>query len=136
MRYAIIENGIVTNVVLADFVLAENWVEDAESVAQIGGVYDGAFHVAPDIVPTIQEYEIAVQKHLDEYAQSKGYDSILSACSYAAEANQFQVESKQFITWRSEVWAYCYQVLQNVQGNQRSAPSIKDLIAELPVFGG
>lgn len=136
MKYAIIENGVVANIALADSPLADNWVEDPSGAAQIGGAYDGAFHVAPDLLPTVQDYENAVQNHLDEYAQNKGYDSILSACSYAAEVNQFQAESKQFIAWRSAVWAYCYQVLQDVQGNQRQAPSIKELIAELPVFGG
>lgn len=136
MRYAIVENNVVANIAVSDYPLAENWVEDTGNVAQIGGAYDGMFHAAPDILPTIQDYENAVQNHLNEYAQSKGYDSILSACSYAAEVNQFQAESKQFITWRSAVWAYCYQVLQDVQGNQRQAPSIKELIAELPVFGG
>ncbi len=133
MRYAIIENGIVVNVALSDYPLAENWIEDAENVAQIGGSYDGMFRAAPEKIPTIQEHENAVQNHLDE---SKGYDSILSACSYAAEVNQYQAESKQILSWRSAVWAHCYQVLQDVQSNQRQAPSIRNLIAELPVLGG
>ena len=136
MRYAIIENGIVANVALSDYPLAENWIEDAENVAQIGGSYDGVFQVAPEIVPTIQDYKNAVQAHLDEYAKGKGYDSILSACSYAAEVNQYQAESKQILSWRSAVWAHCYQVLQDVESNQRQAPSIRNLIAELPVLGG
>ena len=136
MKYAIIENGIVVNVVLADYPLADNWVEDSSNSAQIGGAYDGGFHVAPKILPTVQDYTVAVQDHLDEYAQSKGYDSILSACSYAVEVNQFQAESKQFIIWRSAVWAYCYKVLQDVQNNIRPAPSIDELIAEVPIFGG
>ena len=135
MRYAIIENNVVVNVAVSDFPLAGNWVEDNGS-AQIGGAYDGAFHPAPPIVPTVQQYEDSVQAHLDFVAQSKGYDSILSACSYAAEINQFQTESKSFIVWRSQVWGYCYQVLQDVQGGSRDAPAIKELIAELPKFGG
>jgi hypothetical protein len=46
MKYAIINNGLVENLVVADYPLSDNWVE-ASDEAQIGGIYDGEFHPAP-----------------------------------------------------------------------------------------
>ncbi|MFG6591292.1 hypothetical protein [Sulfitobacter sp. 1A12157] len=45
MKYAIIENGKVANVALADEPLAGNWV--ASEVAQIGWLYDGETFTRP-----------------------------------------------------------------------------------------
>lgn len=47
MRYAIIENGNITNIVESDFPLFSNWVECQDGYA-IGDLYDGiAFSKAP-----------------------------------------------------------------------------------------
>ena len=75
-----------------------------------------------------------VQKHLDTIAQSRGYESVLSACSYAGAVNPFEAEGKSFVAWRGDVWAYCYQVLADVQNLVRPEPTIPELIAELPVY--
>jgi hypothetical protein len=45
MKYAIIENGVVTNVALADEALGINWI--ASDTAQIGWAYDGSTFTAP-----------------------------------------------------------------------------------------
>ena len=45
MRYAIIENGIAVNVVLADSPLAENWVQS--DIAAPGDLYDGEAFTKP-----------------------------------------------------------------------------------------
>lgn len=76
----------------------------------------------------------AVQKHLDTKAMEKGYDSILSACSYAGHTNPFQEEGKTFVEWRGNVWAYCYQVLDHVSQGFRTIPTIEELLAELPIL--
>ena len=76
----------------------------------------------------------AVQRHLDAKAIEKGYDNIVSACSYAAVPNLFQAEGIAFINWRSDVWAHCYGVMQAVQDGIRSVPTETELIAELPVY--
>ena len=47
MKYAIIENGIVTNVALAGGPMAQNWVETEE--AGIGWTYDNGVFTAPVI---------------------------------------------------------------------------------------
>ncbi|WRH62028.1 MAG: hypothetical protein RSE12_16900 [Fuscovulum sp.] len=54
MRYAIIENGIVANIALADAPLAENWIELPEdSEAQIGWTYARKKFTAPPPPPPI-----------------------------------------------------------------------------------
>jgi len=86
------------------------------------------------VLPTVAEYTEAVQKHLDAKAQSKNYDDIVSACSYAGAPNPFQAEGTAFVGWRGDVWAKCYQVMGAVQQGTRTAPTIEALIAELPVL--
>lgn len=80
------------------------------------------------------EYEKAVQAHLDKTAQNYGYENILSACSYAGEINPFQAEGKAFTAWRGNVWAYCYSVLSDVEAGTRTAPTLSELIQELPAY--
>lgn len=73
----------------------------------------------------------AVQNMLDNAAKKKGYDSILSACSYAAYPNPFQAEGQEFVAWRGAVWAKCYEILGEVEAGTRTAPTVTELLAEL-----
>ena len=73
----------------------------------------------------------AVQNTLDNAAKAKGYDSILSACSYAAYPNPFQAEGQEFVAWRGAVWAKCYEILAEVEAGVRPAPTVSELLAEL-----
>ena len=78
----------------------------------------------------LKQFEQAVQSHLDTTAQSKGYDSILSACSYAGYTNPFQTEGQAFTEWRGNVWAYCYTQIDIFTG------TVEEFIATLPKFEG
>lgn len=74
----------------------------------------------------------AVQDFMDAAAKLKGYDSILSACSYAGAPNSFQAEGQSFLAWRAACWAYCYQVQAAVTAGTQSMPTAAQLIAGLP----
>lgn len=74
----------------------------------------------------------AVQSHMDAAAQAKGYDSIMSACSYAAFPNAFQAEGQAFLVWRADCWVVGYGVLADVEAGNRPIPTEAELIAELP----
>lgn len=51
MKYAIIENGIVINIALADAPMGDDWIE-ATDAAHIGGTWNGkAFGPAPEGQP-------------------------------------------------------------------------------------
>ena len=76
----------------------------------------------------LAEFEQAVQAHLDAVAKSKGYDSILSACTYAGYANPFQEEGQAFTKWRGDVWAYCYEQQNIFTG------AVDEFILTLPKF--
>ncbi len=82
----------------------------------------------------LEAIEGAIQALLDSEAKAKGYESILSACSYAGGANPFQAEGQAFVTWRGDVWAYCYQVLADVQAGTRAEPTLDELLLELPAL--
>jgi hypothetical protein len=75
----------------------------------------------------------AVQAHLDAKAQEKGYDNILSACTYADDPTvaEFQQEGQIYRAWRSEVWQYFHQVLNDVLAGNRAEPTKEELLAEL-----
>lgn len=56
MKFAIIENGVVSNVVVADAPLESNWVETTQ--AGPGWLYqNGEFLPPPPVVPTKAEQE-------------------------------------------------------------------------------
>lgn len=77
----------------------------------------------------------AVQKHLDATANEKGYDGILSLCSYATSLDAtFSAEGQAGVEWRDAVWRYCYQVMNACLENTRTAPTAAELIAELPAM--
>jgi hypothetical protein len=113
------------------------WVPCGAEVS-VGDGFDGEVFLPPpppEIEATVEDYTRAVQAHLDAAAQARGYDSILSAASYAAVPGPFQAEGTAFATWRSDCWAYCYAQLAAVQAGQRTQPFPFELVAELPARG-
>lgn len=140
--YARIENNTVAEVGTFDSIEGRFhpslvWVECPAGTAE-GDLYDGqGFSTPPAPVPpplTVSDYTNAVQRHLDAAAQAKNYDNIVSACSYAAAPNVFQAEGLAFLAWRAAVWAAGYGILGAVEQQLRPAPTIAELIAELPVL--
>lgn len=87
---------------------------------------------AENLANSALPYLVAVQQHLDAAAKSKGYDNILSACSYAGAVNPFQAEGQAYVAWRGGVWDYCYKQLALVNARTRPAPTPAGLVAELP----
>jgi hypothetical protein len=94
----------------------------------------------PEDTPTVSEIQLtlvnAVQNHLDQKAQSLGYDDIKTAVTYADEpaVAKFQQEGKALRAWRSRCWGYCYSALDSVMAGSRSIPTVDELILELPIF--
>jgi len=77
----------------------------------------------------------AIQSMLDDKAKERGYDSILSLCSYATStAAKFSAEGQAGVEWRDEVWAKGYTILADVEAGTRSIPTVDELLAELPDF--
>lgn len=93
----------------------------------------GAWALSDDLV--IKSYTADIQKRLDEFAQSRGYDDILSACTYATSTvPKFKAEGQCCVDARDATWAKCYTVLADVQSGARPMPTKAELLAELPVL--
>ncbi len=76
----------------------------------------------------------AVQAKLDAFAQSRGYDGILSACTYATSTvDQFRAEGQYCVDARDKTWTALYVILAAAEAGERPHPeSITDIEAELP----
>ena len=76
------------------------------------------------------------QARLDAFAQTRNYDNILSACTYASSAVlKFQTEGQYCVNKRDETWAGLYAIMAAVQAGTRAMPSGYSAIeGELPVL--
>lgn len=75
----------------------------------------------------------AMQTYMDSKVKERGYDNILSACTYANSTFPgFHGEGLACIAWRDSVWRACYDILDEVTAGQREIPTTEELIAELP----
>lgn len=76
----------------------------------------------------------ATQVRLDTFAQSRGYDSILSACTYASSSvPKFTAEGQYCVDARDATWAKLLELLAEVQAGTRPRPSgYADVEPELP----
>jgi len=89
MKYAIIENGKVANIAVADFPIEPNWVLDTG--AKIGDLYqDGQFVPAPP--DTVAEAEAARLKR----------NALLAACDWTQLADA-PVDNLSWAVYRQEL---------------------------------
>ncbi len=75
----------------------------------------------------------AVQAHMDSTVQQRGYDTLLSACTYANSANPtFKAEGDACVAWRDAVWDFCYEWVAEAQAGLAMPPTEQELILALP----
>ena len=67
----------------------------------VAGTPDVAKIMLEDKANTLQAMESAIQEYIDNEAKARGYDNIVSACSYAGYTNEFQTEAVSLGVWRS-----------------------------------
>jgi len=108
-----------------------NWTpEDAIAAGVPQNIIDQAIAQAQ-----LASFTADVQRHLDSTARARGYDGILSLCSYAAsDQPRFGAEGKAGVAWRDAVWAACIEIVDTVRSGQRQVPTLSELIAELPAI--
>ena len=76
----------------------------------------------------------SIQELLDKEAQLKGYDSILSACSYAGYDNPFRAEGEAYGVWRANCWQAGYALLAEVQMGTKPMPTVEEVLALMPTL--
>jgi len=85
--------------------------------------------------PTLEDYRIAIQAHVDATAQERQYDSGVSCASYVnSTVQQWAAEAAAFVAWRDAVWAYAFTELDKVLNGQRPQPTIDEFLLELPAM--
>lgn len=93
----------------------------------------------PEVIESACElcarFSSAIQKHLDEFAKTRGYDSIISACTYAdSTIPAFKAEGVYAVSARDATWVTGCEILNAVNDGTRAAPTVEELIAELPAL--
>lgn len=140
MKYAIVENGVVVNLAVADEPLEANWIE-FDGPVTLGDLWDGAaFSPAP--IPQRSPDEVqaevvaATQARLDAFARTRNYDGILSLCTYATSPTpKFAAEGQYGVEARDATWAKLYDMLAEVQAGTRPMPTgFADVEPELPAL--
>jgi hypothetical protein len=82
------------------------------------------------------EIVAATQKRLDDFARTRNYDGILSACTYATSTvPKFAAEGQYCVNARDNTWATLYAILGEVQAGTRPVPSgYADIEGDLPAL--
>lgn len=70
------------------------------------------------------EIVTATQQRLDDFASTRNYDGILSACTYATSAvPKFAAEGQYAVQARDATWAALYAFMADVQAGTQPVPS-------------
>jgi hypothetical protein len=77
---------------------------------------------------------VVIQRKLDNFARLKGYDNIISLCSYANSTNTiFSEEGITGVLKRDETWNQFYEIISQIRNNERPLPNrFQEIESELP----
>ena len=111
---------------------------------QEGDVWNQTWQVVPltpeEIAENLQVLQAGIvrqtQQRLDDFARTRNYDGILSACTYASsKVAKFAAEGQYAVAARDDTWDTLYNIMLDVQAGTRPLPSgFEDLEPELPVL--
>jgi hypothetical protein len=78
----------------------------------------------------------STQKRLDDFARTREYDGILSACTYVTSTViKFKNEGQYCVEVRDATWYKLYEIMEEVTNNTRPVPSgYDDIKSELPIL--
>lgn len=78
------------------------------------------------------EYIRLTQERLDTFAQTRGYDNILSVCTYASSSSStFRVEGEYGVIARDDTWNKLYHLLELVESGLIPVPNSYEEIENL-----
>lgn len=122
--------------------ITETLVEGAP--VEIGGGWFQTWTVQPASAEEIAERQQAiraqiedgVQQRLDDFARTRGYDNIVSACSYATSQHpKYGPEGRYCVTVREATWDAMFSIEAEVLAGTRPMPmSYDEIEPELPAL--
>lgn len=111
---------------------------------EIGGVWYRQFIVVPMTPEEVAvknqqlwaEFTLDTQKRLDIFAQTRGYNDILSLCTYATSPTQkYATEGAYGVQARDNTWFDFYELMDKVAANLEPMPTtFQEVEAYLPVL--
>ena len=129
-----------TKVPTAYWLPEDTWETEPRYMTEFGALPDNAVLTKPEkpydvLIQELQnEYSSAIQNRLNTFAQTRLYDNINSACTYANSTNpKFKIEGEYCIRLRDETWATAYTILETVLNNH-TQPTIEEVLEQLPVL--
>lgn len=131
MKAAIIENGLVTNIIVVDSLNALPNLIDAGNAgnAGIGDSWDGVAFSKPLPNPiTLSEIESALMQHISTAAERFNYDDINEVGVYASTSNIYQLEAQRIVSWAANCWQMFYALIDPVS----TTTTIDDFLTSLP----
>lgn len=142
MRAHIVSEGAVVNTIVLDSLDEVPGALDADVLGGgIGWLWDGETLTPPAPSPKAPEEvraEIvaATQARLDAFAQTRGYDGILSCATYATSTvPKFAAEGQYAVEARDATWSALYAMLAEVLAGTRPLPAgYADIEPELPAL--
>ncbi len=110
--------------------LVSNLTDGMHIVPDGNGWYK--YEAVPQPEITVKDYETAVDAHIDAVARENDFTSILHCTKYSGFENEFRVKAERLLAWNAACWVKCHEVMNAVNAGTRTAPTIEELIAELP----
>jgi len=145
-RYFVSPDGRIAGEVLVETPANPDGLQIIESEGIQGDwadyLWNGSSVVHSPIPPTTTQEQIIasltaqIQKRLDDFAKTRNYDGILSACTYATSTvPKFATEGQYCVQARDATWATGYALMDEVLAGTRPVPSsIADIESELPAL--
>lgn len=79
------------------------------------------------------EFEMAIEDLMDKKAKSKNYRNPNRLMLYTSSKKQkWKDEADAFISWRDDMFEYCYQEMEKIMLQQRDLPTVQEFLDELP----
>jgi|GEM_PF-3578502 hypothetical protein len=80
----------------------------------------------------LYEFEENVLKYLDNVAKERGYDDIISLCSYATSSNeQFRKEGIAGNEFRDKVWIKFFELSEQIKNGERDLRISSETLCKL-----
>lgn len=116
------------------------WDASPRVMEDYGPLPEGHLLEAPEKPEEVRLQELqkkftdAIQNRMDEFARTRGYDNMLSVCSYYGSPDtKFKNEALRAMALRTETWTRGYQLIDEIMNGTRPMPTtVEEIFAELP----